>query len=96
MPQVNVSVTVWTILIRLAETDACKLGETYVVGNGVPFQLTVHPEPKTPESVSVNPGPPATTEVGLMPVIDGAWTVSGTVLDGGKLGLTTVMLSVPG
>src|SRR6267143_1859986 len=76
------------------------VGETYVVARAAPFHCTTELLTKfVPVTVSVNPGPPATAEVGLKLVIVGIGfrTVKVCGLDipppGG--GVNTVTVAVP-
>src|SRR4029077_16808417 len=62
------------VAMRAAGTVAVScVAETKVVASGLPFQFTVEPETKlVPLTVSVNCGPPAVAQVGLIELIVGA------------------------
>ena len=61
------------VAMRAAGTVAVScVAEPKAVASGVPFQFTVEPETKlVPFTVSVNPGPPAPVQVGLIELIVG-------------------------
>jgi len=73
-----------------------------VVVSAVPFHFTTAPDKngfsEPALTVSVRAGPPATAELGLTKRSDGVTgvTVKVRALDGGALGLTTVMEPEPG
>ena len=69
----TVTEAVPTVAIRAAVTVAVScVEETNVVVSAVPFHFTVEPETKlVPFTVSVNCGPPAVAQVGLIEVVVG-------------------------